>query len=353
MPADEPADAGMNRPRASVVMTVYNDLRFLDEAVDSVLRQQFEDFELIIVDDATGDEAVSNLRHRDPRIRVHVNERNAGSAAAGNRGIAEARADIVVRLDADDAAEPARIGRLVAELDRDPELGLVGSSVTLIDEEGRAQGVQVMPPTDIEIRWTILFHNPFYHPSVAFRKSCYAAAGGYKEDELVSHDHYLWFRMLDVARARNVAEPLLRYRQNPRGLTVQHSKNNPRARTHAIRQELWKRLGLTCSLYDNPLASDVSGFLRGFDIEPDRRAAAYELLRTTLHAFAATMQPHVRGDEPDSLRELIVARMRDKPASAGSNALRASRSDAEKRLLHERVSDQVVGRAAQDDTAGL
>ena len=316
-----PAGFGANGPRASVVMCVYNDLRFLDEAVSSVLQQQFADFEFVIVDDGTQADTVRRLAARDPRITVVVNERNTGAAAAGNHGIAAARSDIIVRLDADDVAEPARIGCLLAELEREPELGLVGSAVTLIDEAGRPHGVQPMPETDVEIRWTILFHNPFYHSSIAFRRSCFEATGGYKEDEPVAHDHYLWFAMLDGCRARNLSEPLVRYRVNPRGLTAQHATGSPRRRTHAIREQLWARLGLTYALYDDELAAVISRFLRGFEIDAVRRGPAYEVILTALHAFAAEMRSRARLGEDDALRRLVrglVTRMLDeRPASSG------------------------------------
>jgi glycosyltransferase involved in cell wall biosynthesis len=134
-------------------MTVYNDLRFLDEAVESVLQQEFRDFELIIVDDGTGRDAVFEaLKRRDSRIRILVNRMNPGTAAA-NRGIEASVADIIVRLDADDLAEPTRLTKLVAVLGEDPELGLVGSCCTLIDETGQAFRTAQMPLTDLEIRW--------------------------------------------------------------------------------------------------------------------------------------------------------------------------------------------------------
>lgn len=180
-------------------MTVYTDQRFLDAAVESILNQEFRDLELVIVDDGTGqDEVFRALARRDPRIRLFSNPTNLGTAAAANRGIEAARGDIILRLDADDIAEPTHVGRLVAALDDDPELGLVGSSVTLIDEADRVVGVARMPETDLEIRWTILFHNPFYHSAVAYRRSCFEAAGRYRIDELVSQDHYLWFDMLPL-----------------------------------------------------------------------------------------------------------------------------------------------------------
>lgn len=291
-------------PRVSVVMTVYNDLRFLDEAVASILEQTFRDLELIIVDDGTGEnELFQALARRDPRIRVIVNPVNLGTAEAANRGIRAARAPIIARQDADDVAEPARIARLVAALDEDPQLGLVGSSVTFIDEDGNPLGLARMPESDLDIRWTILFHNPFYHSSVAFRRECFDAAGGYRPEELVSQDHYLWFQMLPSCRARNIAEPLTRYRLNPRGLTIMNAKD-ARRRTHAIREALWARIGLTYDLHDNGLARDITDFLRGSSAPPDRRMAAYVKLLTVLRAFLAAPRAGMPSNDAQSRTEL-------------------------------------------------
>ncbi|MBN8938639.1 MAG: glycosyltransferase [Rhizobiales bacterium] len=313
----EPITVPSGVPGASVVMTVYNDFRFLDAAVDSVLGQEFRDLELIIVDDGTGEDArFDALARRDPRIRIVVNPTNIGTAAAANRGIDIARGDIIVRLDADDIAEPTRVGRLVAALAEDSGLGLVGSAVTLIDEADQVLRVQPMPETDLEIRWTILFHNPFYHSAVAFRRSGFEAAGRYIATELVSQDHYLWFHMLSLCRARNLAEPLTRYRENPRGLTATHLTKNPRSRTHKIREESWRRLGLTYDLYDDVVARSVSQFLRGSDISPERRAAAYRPILTVLRAFMLSHGAGATAGEAEALRRLgrgIVARILASP----------------------------------------
>lgn len=278
--------ATTEHPAASVVMTVYRDFRFLDAAVGSVLEQEFTDFELIIVDDGNGEGALfETLARRDPRIRIVSMPANVGTAAAANAGIAQARGDIIVRLDADDLAGPSRLGRLLAALADDPQLGLVGSAVTLIDEDGRPLRVQPMPETDAEIRFTILFHNPFYHSAAAFRRECYEAAGRYDVTELVSQDHYLWFHLLDLCRAKNLAEPLTQYRVNSQGLTALHSANNPRARTHAIRVALWARIGLRYDLDDDHLARAASEFLRGQEIATEMREAVYRTILKVLAAF--------------------------------------------------------------------
>jgi glycosyltransferase involved in cell wall biosynthesis len=298
-------------------MTVFNDLRFLDQAVNSVLQQDFRDFELIIVDDGTGEEArFRALQQRDPRIRVVVNPTNLGTAAAANRGIAEARADIIARLDADDVAEPKRLGRLVAALAEDPHLGLVGSWCRTIDENGRLKGMHRTPPTDPEIRWTILFHSPFIHSTVAYRRACFEAAGHYRPEELVSQDHYLWFQMLPFCRACNIPEPLARYRRNRRGLSATNSRN-ARNRTHPIREKLWAELGLTYDLHDDVLARHVSDFLRGRDIAPaERRIAAYRVILTVLRAFLAASRPFARDEDALVTRKMtkgIINRMLASP----------------------------------------
>jgi glycosyltransferase involved in cell wall biosynthesis len=298
-------------------MTVFGDLRFLDEAVDSVLRQDFSDFELIVVDDGTGEEArFRALQQRDPRIRLVVNPTNLGTAAAANRGIAAARADIIARLDADDIAEPARLGRLVGALAEDPELGLVGSWCATIDESGRAKGMHRMPPTDPEIRWTILFHSPFIHSTVAYRRECFEVAGGYRPEELVSQDHYLWFEMLPHCRARNIPESLARYRHNRQGLSAANARN-ARMRTHPIREKLWADLGLTYDLHDDVLARRVSDFLRGAEVaDPGGRIAVYRMILKVLRAFLASPRPLAREEDKAALRKMtrtIINRMLASP----------------------------------------
>src|SRR5687767_593354 len=97
-------------PRVSVVMAAYTDLRCLDAAVESIIRQTHPDIEFIIVDEGTGmHEIFARQAARDPRIRIITNATNLGEAAAVNRGIRNTHGDIIVRLDADDVARPERI----------------------------------------------------------------------------------------------------------------------------------------------------------------------------------------------------------------------------------------------------
>lgn len=279
-------------PRVSVVMTVYNDLRFLAAAVESVLRQDYQDFELILVDDGTGHaDIIARHASRDRRIRVVRNEANLGAMGAANRGIRTARGDIIARLDADDIAEPQRLGRLVAALDADPELGLVGSSFRNIDEADIAGTIIRMPETNLDVRWTILFRNPFCHSTVAFRRRHFDEAGGYNEAWRASGDHEFWFRMLPLCRAENIADVLVQYRVNPRGLSAIHS-HNWRLRTDPLRERCWAQLGVP---YDPPLAFELSQFIFGASVVYiERRAASYRVCLRLLRRFLDASRPFAR-----------------------------------------------------------
>jgi glycosyltransferase involved in cell wall biosynthesis len=291
-------------PRVSVVMVVARDLRFLDEAVDSILRQDFDNFEFVIVDDGTGADALfARLSERDPRIHLVINATNLGAAAAANRGIAVAKGEIIVRLDADDIAEPRRLGLLVAALDDDRDLGLVGSWFATIDETGMPLGVIRAPESDLEIRWTILFHTPFCHSSVAYRRHCFEAAGRYRIEQPISHDHYLWANMLEVTRARNIPEVLVRFRSNSRGLSAT-APPDWRARTHPIREKSWDRLGIRYDLYDDGRAADIAQFISGAHIaRAEGRPAAYRTVLMLLRRFLVET-PMARAEDREVARRL-------------------------------------------------
>jgi glycosyltransferase involved in cell wall biosynthesis len=289
--------------RVSVVLTVYNDLRFLDAAVGSILDQTYRDFEFIIVDDGTGQPDVfARLAARDPRIRIITNETNLSPPVAANRGIRESCGDIIVRIDADDVARPERFAAQVAAFDADPALGLLGSSFIRIDEAGVPDNIRRMPETDVDVRWTILFHNPFCHASVAFRRSCYEAAGGYDEARRLSEDHGLWFSMLPHCRAGNLQALLIDFRVNPRGLSATNA-TAWRTRSDALRARAWGLLGVA---YDPAIASEISDFVRGKKRRnPALRPGAYRVCLQLLRRFAVAPRPLARPGDDADMRRLV------------------------------------------------
>src|SRR5258708_31795371 len=153
-------------------MPVFNGMRHVGAAVESILAQTYRDFELLVVDDGSSDRSLEIVRsYRDARIRVLVNERNLGLAASLNRGLSESRCALIARQDADDLSLPNRLERQVAVMRQRPELALLGTQASAIDVDGRPLKAVDRPIDEVSIRWYGLFDNPFVHTSVMFRRA--------------------------------------------------------------------------------------------------------------------------------------------------------------------------------------
>ena len=197
-------------------MAVWNGGAYVHEAVSSVLRQTFSDFELLIVDDASTDGAIAELP-RDERIRVLRNERNLGQVPSLNRGLQEARGAYVARLDADDVMLPTRLERQVAVLDANPLVALAGTWMDVVDDAGRRWGT-TRGRIDSYIDYVaalLLDRIPFGHPSIMYRSDAVRALGGYEVSLAPSEDKDLYRRLaLERHEARVVPEALVRYRRH-------------------------------------------------------------------------------------------------------------------------------------------
>jgi glycosyltransferase involved in cell wall biosynthesis len=138
--ANQSIMASMRNPSLTVLTTVFNAERYLGQTIESILTQDFTDFEYLIVDDGSTDGTAEILRQwaaRDPRIVIERIPQNGGIAKALNRGLALARGRYVGRQDADDLCVGQRLGAQVALLDREPDVVLVSANVRTVDEHGR------------------------------------------------------------------------------------------------------------------------------------------------------------------------------------------------------------------------
>jgi glycosyltransferase involved in cell wall biosynthesis len=204
----------MGVPRVSVVMAVRNGERHLEEAVESILAQTLGELELIVIDDGSDDETPGILRRlaeRDSRMRV-LSQSPRGQVAALNLGWRSARAPIVARMDADDIAAPERLALQAAALGANPELALVGSAVTVIDEHGRSLTTISYPCSPNEVRERLGTSNPFAHPAVTVRRTALERAAGYRAAFAPAEDYDLWLRLGETDELANLEEALLSYR---------------------------------------------------------------------------------------------------------------------------------------------
>jgi len=202
----------MTAPRVTVLMPVYNGESFLRDAIDSVLAQTFADFELLVIDDGSTDGSVGIVRsYADPRIRLLQNPANLKLVATLNRGLKEARGELIARMDADDISLPARLGKQVAFMDGHPEVGACGAWVeTFGEREGDVWDYPTDPDT---IRCTLLFRSVIAHPTVMLRRERFDPAGlRYDARYPQAEDFQLWQRAGNHFPLANLGEVLVRYR---------------------------------------------------------------------------------------------------------------------------------------------
>ena len=202
-------------PIVSVVLPVYNGKSYLIGAINSVLNQSFEDFELIIIDDGSTDDSADLIRaYDDPRIFFYQQE-NQGLAATLNRGIALARGEFIARQDQDDICLPARFERQINWFNKHPEAGMVGTAAEIWVDRTKTDRVLKHPMEDALIRFGLLFHNHFVHSSVMIRKAALSDVGGYSEDarRQPPEDYELWSRMMKYYQVGNLSDILTVYRE--------------------------------------------------------------------------------------------------------------------------------------------
>lgn len=204
------AGVSLEAPAVSVVMPVRNALPYLDESVRSILAQTFEDFEFVILDDASDDgtsEALRRWARADARIRLFDSREKLGLSGSSNFVVRRARAPLVARMDADDVARPERLARQVEVFRAGAEVVLVGALSEGINSRGA-----LIRPRD---RWRLVrpsLFPPFPHSSAMFRRSAFEEVGGYREECAKWEDQDLFLRMTRRGRTIVLPEPLIRYR---------------------------------------------------------------------------------------------------------------------------------------------
>jgi glycosyltransferase involved in cell wall biosynthesis len=191
--------------------------------VQSVLSQDFSNFELIIIDDASTDDSASvarDLAECDARVRLIHHEQNKGVADTLNEALSLAQAPLIARMDADDECLPQRLGVQVEFMNAHPDIAVAGSYVYHMGVRPRFDHLIDLPTSADEVRNTLKKHNCLYHPSVIFQRSAVATAGGYRADFVNAEDYELWLRLSRTQLICNIPRPLLRYRFSTSGATL-------------------------------------------------------------------------------------------------------------------------------------
>ena len=280
-------------PRVSMVMPVHNGARWLAEAIESVLAQDFGDFELILVDDASRDASpaiMADAAARDPRVRLLHLDTNVGLPAALNHGFAAARGELHSWTSDDNLLRPQMLARLVAELDAQPGVDIVHADFMLIDDAGEEIGLSRVGPVE-----RLLFG---YYVGACFldRAQVTETLGGYDAGLFGVEDYDFWLRAARYFTFATLHEDLYLYRKHGGSLTSRRA-----AHIQALTAEVVER-----ALPDALPVRSRSEILLGLALRSQHRWR-FDLVRRAFRADPA----HVAAQLPAIARwSLVVARNR-------------------------------------------
>ncbi|QDU77605.1 Putative glycosyltransferase EpsE [Bremerella volcania] len=217
----EPNSSVHDQPLVSVLMPVWNPHpRLFPEALESILNQTYQNLQIVIVEDPSERDGREMIAHvKDDRI-LHVSNphRTGGLADQLNQGLQLATAELVARGDADDLWEPHRVATQVECFQKEPDLDVLGSTLNIIDDDGKHLGFRDYPRTHEEIVKALRRYCAIAHPVVMFKRDAVLKVGGYQTDFFVE-DYDLWCRLaIAGAKFANHPEPLIRYRVHPEGM---------------------------------------------------------------------------------------------------------------------------------------
>jgi glycosyltransferase involved in cell wall biosynthesis len=257
-------------PIVSFVVPCYNYGRFVRQAVGSLLDQTFEALEVIVIDNASTDNSSQVLEQYDdhPRVRVIRRQKNLGHVASLNEGFRLARGRLIGVMDADDFCVRAdAVARQVAVFDEHPEVGLVYSALSIVDENGR-QFRELRPADADRVRSgfdemsELILRNYIHHSGTLIRRQCHAELGEY--DRRLPHSCD-WDRWLRIAARHSIAylsEPLYAYRMH--GTNMHHTKISP--------SDMNGQYLLTVRKAFQALPADAPAWLRQMEPRAVRRA---------------------------------------------------------------------------------
>jgi glycosyltransferase involved in cell wall biosynthesis len=217
-------------PLVSILMPVYKTATFLREAMDSILSQTFKDFELIILDDCSPDNAEEILdTYTDSRIVRYKGGKNVGLSNVLNVGIEMARGEFIARMDSDDLSMPERLQVQVDYLKTYPEVDLVSVGMRLF---GAKEEVWIREQNPEKVKINALFHSPILHASSMWRKDRFEEKGlRFRQEMVPAEDYDLWARALVKGLTLvNLPEVLYQYRIYPNQATAQTDKTTAKCR---------------------------------------------------------------------------------------------------------------------------
>lgn len=233
-------------PSVSVLMPVFNAEDYVETALLSILRQSFNDFECIIINDGSTDgsaDILDRIACADSRVRL-IHRSNQGLSHCLNQALSMARAPLLARMDADDESVPGRFNLQKAFLEAHPEVVAVSGQWIRVDPVGRILSEdKYLPITHDTIVGELLKgFGVMPHPGVMMRADAVRRVGGYRVELEPAEDLDLWLRLAESGQLANLGEHILRYRLHS-GSTSSARREEQRESARRAVVEAYTRLG--------------------------------------------------------------------------------------------------------------
>jgi len=205
-----------NQANVTIILPVYNAEAYLAESIESVLRQTYPRFKLLIIDDGSTDQSLSICRQfakTDRRITVK-SHKNIGLIQTLNQGLKLVDTEYVARQDADDTWYANKLELQMDYLSKHPNIGMIAGAAEYTDQFGRFDNIDAAQVYHEDIVRTLLIRNFYPHSGIVARHSVLKQCGGYSKAAVHAEDYDLWLRISGVTQLYNLPQPIMRVRLN-------------------------------------------------------------------------------------------------------------------------------------------
>lgn len=226
------------KPLISILMPIYNGEKYLAEAIDSVLSQTYEHWELVLLDDGSSDNSLGIIySYTDRRIRFAQNEQNLGIVATRNKLFDMAKGVYFAIMDCDDIFYPEKLEKQVAFMEQNLTCGVCGTWARKIAADGKSIGTIQPPVEDQYIKINLLFQSSFIHSASLIRKEALGDLR-YEKEFPVCVDFNLWERLKSDTFFYNIPEYLVAYRWHNENISTEKGKLQENKRNEIIIRQL-------------------------------------------------------------------------------------------------------------------
>lgn len=215
-------------PKISVIIPVYNAMTYLPETLESVFKQTFSDFEILIINDGSSDNVVEWVSQiTDSRVKL-ISQANQGVSAARNTGINNSQGEYIAFLDADDLWKPTKLEKQVNRLEANPTVGLAYTWTAFIDQFSQPVGVSLISHIEGNVWEKIVVRDMISTgSSTMIRAECFDKVGLFDSDLSIGEDRDMWTRIASCYPFAVIKEPLTLYRRHPQNTTKNNKKIVP------------------------------------------------------------------------------------------------------------------------------